>query len=263
MTIRILLADDQALIRGGFAALIGSAADMQVVGEAADGASALDLARSLAPDVVLMDIRMPGMDGISATQMITSDPELRDVKVLVLTTFEADDHVLAALRAGASGFLGKGVEPRDLLEGIRVVAAGDALLSPRATRGLIDRYLAQPTLGTPEAVDPALDVLTERERGGGSGRPRVVQRRHRQAAVHVAADGQDPRQPVDDQARGSGPSPAGRHRLPERADACWRGPTTGAVAPRACDWTTTRRGLPRDSGITPHHEEQTCWKSGN
>lgn len=164
MTIKILLADDQALIRGGFAALIGSAADMDVVGQAADGAQALELARALTPDVVLMDIRMPGMDGISATQLITSDPELHEVKVLVLTTFEADDHVLAALRAGASGFLGKGVEPQDLLDGIRVVAAGDALLSPRATRGLIDRYLAQPTLGTPEAADPALDVLTERER---------------------------------------------------------------------------------------------------
>jgi len=113
---------------------------------------------------VLMDIRMPGTDGISATQLITDDPGLIDVKVLILTTFEADDHVLAALRAGASGFLGKGVEPSELLDGIRVVAAGDALLSPRATRGLIDRYLAQPSNGVVDAVDPSLDVLTERER---------------------------------------------------------------------------------------------------
>lgn len=164
MTIRVLLADDQALIRGGFAALIRSADDMLVVGEAVDGADALRQARDLRPDVVLMDIRMPGTDGISATQLITDDPGLSDVKVLILTTFEADDHVLAALRAGASGFLGKGVEPSELLAGIRVVAAGDALLSPRATRGLIDRYLAQPSNGAVDAVDPSLDVLTERER---------------------------------------------------------------------------------------------------
>ena len=164
MTIRVLVADDQALIRGGFAALIRSADDMTVVGEAIDGADALRQARQERPDVVLMDIRMPGTDGISATQLITSDPELADVKVLILTTFEADEHVLAALRAGASGFLGKGVEPPELLDAIRVVAQGDALLSPRATRGLIDRYLAQPSDGVPDSVDSSLDVLTERER---------------------------------------------------------------------------------------------------
>ena len=162
MSIRVLLADDQALIRGGFAALVGSADDMTVVGEAADGEQALAQARALRPDVVLMDIRMPGTDGISATQLITSDPELVDVKVLVLTTFEADDHVLAALRAGASGFLGKGVEPVELLDAIRVVARGEALLSPRATKGLIERLLAQPVDG--DLVDASLDVLTERER---------------------------------------------------------------------------------------------------
>jgi DNA-binding NarL/FixJ family response regulator len=162
MSIRVLLADDQALIRGGFAALVGSADDMVVVGEAADGEQALEQARALRPDVVLMDVRMPGTDGISATSLITSDPDLADVKVLVLTTFEADDHVLAALRAGASGFLGKGVEPVELLDAIRVVARGDALLSPRATKGLIERLLAQPVDGAP--VDGALDVLTERER---------------------------------------------------------------------------------------------------
>jgi len=164
MTIRVLVADDQALIRGGFAALVRSADDMTVVGEAIDGSDALRQARQERPDVVLMDIRMPGTDGISATQLITSDPELADVKVLILTTFEADEHVLAALRAGASGFLGKGVEPPELLDAIRVVAKGDALLSPRATRGLIDRYLAQPSDGVPDSVDSSLDVLTERER---------------------------------------------------------------------------------------------------
>ena len=162
MTIRVLLADDQALIRGGFAALVGSADDMTVVGEAADGEQALEQARALKPDVVLMDVRMPGTDGISATSLITADPELVDVKVLVLTTFEADDHVLAALRAGASGFLGKGVEPVELLDAIRVVARGEALLSPRATKGLIERLLVQPVDG--DVVDASLDVLTERER---------------------------------------------------------------------------------------------------
>ena len=162
MTIRVLLADDQALIRGGFAALVGSADDMEVVGEAADGEQALEQARTLKPYVVLMDVRMPGTDGISATSLITSDPDLADVKVLVLTTFEADDHVLAALRAGASGFLGKGVEPVELLDAIRVVARGEALLSPRATKGLIERLLAQPVDG--DHADASLDVLTERER---------------------------------------------------------------------------------------------------
>jgi DNA-binding NarL/FixJ family response regulator len=164
VTIRVLLADDQALIRAGFAALVGSAGDMDVVGEAVDGEDALRKAGELRPDVVLMDIRMPGTDGISATQLITGDPSLVDVKVLVLTTFEADDHVLAALRAGASGFLGKGVEPTELLDAIRVVADGDALLSPRATRGLIERFLAQPVDGVHDLVDSSFDVLTERER---------------------------------------------------------------------------------------------------
>ncbi len=164
MTIRVLLADDQALIRGGFAALVRSAPDMEVVGEAGDGEQALELARETQPDVVLMDVRMPGTDGISATTLITDDPALADVRVLVLTTFEDDDLVLAALRAGASGFLGKGVEPVELLDAIRVVAAGEALLSPKATKGLIGRLLAQPTDGPRELVGDELDVLTERER---------------------------------------------------------------------------------------------------
>jgi len=116
------------------------------------------------PDVVLMDIRMPGTDGLSATQLITSDPDLGDVRILVLTTFEADEYVLAALRAGASGFLGKGVEPEELLDAIRVVAGGEALLSPAATKSLIGRFLAQPQDGAPALVSPELDVLTDRER---------------------------------------------------------------------------------------------------
>ena len=163
MTIRVLLADDQALIRAGFAALVRSAEDMEVVGEAIDGADAVRQARALRPDVTLMDIRMPGLDGLAATRQITSIPDLVDAKVIVLTTFEADEFVFGALRAGASGFLGKTVEPEDLLDAIRVVAAGEALLSPRATKGLIARFLAQPA-DTPVQDAGTLEVLTERER---------------------------------------------------------------------------------------------------
>jgi DNA-binding NarL/FixJ family response regulator len=164
MTVRVLVADDQVLIRSGFAALIGSAEDLEVVGEAGDGAVAVRQASALRPDVVLMDIRMPGMDGLTASRQITETPGLSDVRVIVLTTFEADEYVLEALRSGASGFLGKSVEPEELLDAIRVVARGDALLSPRATRSLIARFLAQPSQGTPSLPDTTLDVLTDRER---------------------------------------------------------------------------------------------------
>jgi DNA-binding NarL/FixJ family response regulator len=164
VTVRVLLADDQVLIRSGFAALIGSADDLAVVGEAGDGAEVVRLATVLRPDVVLMDIRMPGMDGLTAARQITDSPELGEVRVIVLTTFEADEYVFEALRSGASGFLGKSVEPDELLDAIRVVAGGEALLSPRATRSLIARFLADPRAGAPTADDPTLDVLTERER---------------------------------------------------------------------------------------------------
>ncbi len=164
MTIRVLLADDQALIRAGFAALVSSADGMEVVSEALDGDDAVRQVRELLPDVVLMDIRMPGMDGISASEQITRDPDLSQVKVIVLTTFEQDDYVLAALRAGASGFLGKGVEPTELIEAVRIVAGGESLLSPKATSALIARLLSQPQAGDPSAVSSELDVLTPRER---------------------------------------------------------------------------------------------------
>lgn len=164
MTVRVLLADDQALIRGGFAALIDSADDLAVAGEAIDGADAVRQTRALRPDVVLMDVRMPGLDGVAACAQITGDPTLAQVKVLVLTTFEQDDYILAALQAGASGFLGKGASPTQLLDAIRVIARGESLLSPRATRVVIERALAPAAAAPGVGPGPDLSVLTERER---------------------------------------------------------------------------------------------------
>ncbi|MFI0545218.1 DNA-binding NarL/FixJ family response regulator [Streptomyces canus] len=164
MTIRVLLADDQALLRATFRILIDSCEDMEVVAEAADGAAAVDLARVHRPDVILMDIRMPGTDGLAATSVICADPELSDTRVLILTTFEIDEYVAQALRSGASGFLGKDVTAESLLDGIRTVAAGDSLLSPGATRTLITRFLAAPGLGTRLAATDDLSGLTARER---------------------------------------------------------------------------------------------------
>lgn len=146
--VRVVLADDQALIRTGFAALVGTAPDLEVVAQAEDGLQAVALAREHRPDVVVMDVRMPRLDGLGATREISADPELSGVHVLVLTTFETDAHVAEAVRAGAAGFLGKDVDPADLLDAIRTVAAGDALLSPTATRSLIRRYLAAPDTDT-------------------------------------------------------------------------------------------------------------------
>ncbi|KUO07496.1 response regulator [Streptomyces sp. DSM 15324] len=163
MTIRVLLADDQALLRGTFRLLIDAQQDLEVVGEASDGREAVRLARSERADVVVMDIRMPEVDGIEATRLIAEDEDLAGVRVLVLTTFEEDHLVIEALRAGASGFLGKGVEPAQLLDAVRLVAADEALLSPAATKGLIARALSQPAPG--DLVDPGrLASLTPRER---------------------------------------------------------------------------------------------------
>ncbi|MEU5276194.1 response regulator transcription factor [Streptomyces asoensis] len=163
MTIRVLLADDQALLRATFRILIESVEDMTVVAEAADGREAVELAGAHRPDVVIMDIRMPDVDGVAATTAICARPELSGTRVLVLTTFEDDRNVARALRAGASGFLGKGVSPEVLLSGIRTVAAGDALLSPGATRALITRFLAVPDTDDP-VLPEVLKVLTDRER---------------------------------------------------------------------------------------------------
>ncbi|GHI99903.1 DNA-binding response regulator [Streptomyces olivaceus] len=164
MTIRVLLADDQALLRATFRILIDSDPGMTVVAEAADGREATDLALVHVPDVVLMDLRMPDTDGLTATAGICSLPNLAATRVLVLTTFENDQNVARALRAGASGFLGKDVGPDVLLTGIRTVAAGESLLSPAATRTLITRFLATPDAEAPLAPSERLTTLTERER---------------------------------------------------------------------------------------------------
>ncbi len=162
MSVRVLVADDQALVRAGFAALIDAEPGLEVCGEAGDGEEAVAQARAVRPDVVLMDVRMPRLDGLEATARITADPALAHTRVVVLTTFEHDEYVLGALRAGASGFLLKDLEPRDLLQAVRVVADGEALLAPRVTRRLIEAFAASAAREPRPA--PALDELTTRER---------------------------------------------------------------------------------------------------
>ncbi|MFD7154125.1 response regulator [Kribbella sp. NPDC059898] len=162
--IRVLLVDDQALVRAGFRGLLDSAADLEVVGEAANGGEAVASTRALLPDVVLMDLRMPEVDGVTATRRITEDPRLSAVRVLVLTTFTDEDDVFAALRAGASGFLVKDAEPEELLQAVRTVAAGEALLSPRVTRSVIARFTTTDTGPAQRRTPPELELLTQRER---------------------------------------------------------------------------------------------------
>jgi DNA-binding NarL/FixJ family response regulator len=159
--IRVVLADDQALVRAGFQALLDAENDLEVAGEAADGAEAVRLVKRERPEVVLMDIRMPVMDGLEATRRIVADGGLAEVKVVILTTFEIDEYVFEALRSGASGFLVKDTEPADLVQAVRTVAAGDALLSPSVTRRLIGEYAAKSK--QPPGAE-ALDELTDRER---------------------------------------------------------------------------------------------------
>jgi DNA-binding NarL/FixJ family response regulator len=186
MTISVVIADDQALVRGGFAVMVGAASDMKVVGEAADGAEAVALVREHHPDAVLMDIRMPLLDGIEATRAITGDPGTAGTRVLMLTTFDLDDYVYRALRAGASGFLLKDTAPEELLAAIRVLAAGDALLAPSITRRLIREFAHRPEARAPAAL---LDSLSVRERevlaevAGGLSNAEIGERLHISAAT--------------------------------------------------------------------------------
>jgi DNA-binding NarL/FixJ family response regulator len=159
--IRVLVADDQSAVRGGFSALVDAQAHMQVVAQAQDGREAVDLARQTSPDVVLMDIRMPRLDGLQATKIICADAALAHTRVLVLTTFDIDEYVYEALRAGASGFLLKDARPHDLLHAIEVIAAGDAMIAPKVTRRLLAEFAARKD---PTQIPPGLLDLTERER---------------------------------------------------------------------------------------------------
>ena len=223
----VVLVDDQGLVRAGFRALLDSEDDIEVVGQAADGQAGLELVRRLRPDIVLMDIRMPVLDGLAATARITSDADLADTRVVVLTTFELDEYVFGALRAGASGFLLKDVEPTDLLTAVRVVAGGEALLAPRLTRRLIEAFVAGGGAGAlgagpaGEAQRAAAAAVGRahppRARGADARRAGTVQRRDRRAAGRLAADRQDPRRAAVRQARGARPRAAGGDRLRVRA----------------------------------------------
>ena len=217
--ITVLLADDQALVRAGFRALLNAEPDIRVVAEAADGLEAVRLAQQTQPDVVLMDIRMPGVDGLEATRRIAADPALGGTKVVILTTFELDEYVFEALRTGASGFLVKDTEPVELLRGVRAVAAGDALLSPSVTRRVIGRVRRRgrprPTGRPAGTARPAHRPGT---RGAGAGRRGTVERRDRGPAGDQSGHREDPREPDDDQARRTGPCPAGGLRVRGGAD---------------------------------------------
>ena len=211
---RVVIADDQALVRGGFRVLVDTAADMEVVGEAGDGAEAVALAREHHPDVVLMDVRMPGQDGIEATRQIKEDEDTAEVKVLILTTFDLDEYVYAALRAGASGFLLKDTSPEKLLDAVRVVASGEALLAPTVTRRLIAAFAARVE---PARIAAPLPSTPHRPRARGPARVAgVVQPRDRRAIAYERRHRQDPRQPAPDEARRARPRAARRRRLRDR-----------------------------------------------
>ena len=164
MTIRVVVADDQVLVRSGFTMLLAGEADIEVVGEASNGVEAVALAASAHPDVMLMDVRMPVMDGLEATRRISSDPSMASTRVVILTTFDLDEYVHEALRAGASGFLLKDTLPVELLNAVRVVADGDALIAPRITRRLIEEFARRPEPSAASAASAVLDQLTDRER---------------------------------------------------------------------------------------------------
>ena len=215
MTIRVLVVDDQALLRTAFSSLIDAEDDLEVVGEAAEGRQAVELAASLAPDVVVMDVRMPVMDGIEATRQITADRAATAPRVLILTTFDLDEYVFEALRAGASGFALKSRPLEELLSAIRTVAAGEALLAPSVTRRLIAHFAEGSRV--PRRTPRGLDELTEREREVLSLVAGAFQRRARRDAAREPPDGQDAREQDPDQAWCPRPHPAGRPRLRIRA----------------------------------------------
>ena len=214
--ISVLVADDHSLVRAGFRSILGDEDDIDVVGEARDGAQAVEAAVSQRPDVVLMDIRMPGMDGLEATRRITADPRLRGTKVIVLTTFDLDEYVFGALKAGASAFLLKGVEPQALIDAVRTVAGGDALLEPSVTRRLIEAYVK----GQAAPAPGRLPAARHAHRQGGADPPAhrrgLDKQRDRGAPLHQPADLQVPRLADPGEAGGQGPHPAGRPRLRER-----------------------------------------------
>ena len=213
VTTGVLVVDDQALLRTAFSSLIDAEDDLEVVGEAADGRQAVELAASLAPDVVVMDVRMPVMDGIEATRQITSGPGPGGARVLILTTFDLDEYVFEALRAGASGFALKSRPLDELLNAIRIVAAGEALLAPSVTRRLIAHFAGQAENARQNAARPG-GAHRARARGAVAGRRGAVERRARPDAACEPPDGQDAREPDPDQARCPGPDPAGHPGLP-------------------------------------------------
>ena len=211
MTIKVAVVDDQEIVRAGFAALLGTQEDFRVVGTAADGAEAVDLCQTHRPHVVLMDVRMPVMDGIEATRRVTENGK-RAPRVIVLTTFDLDEHVYDALGAGASGFLLKDVTADTLFDAVRVVAAGDALLAPGVTRRLVAEFATAAS----DRADPARCALRShaaRDRGAATGRRGPLQRRDRRAARRERRDGQDPRQPDPREAGRSRSHASGRRRL--------------------------------------------------
>ncbi len=233
--IRVLVVDDQALVRAGFEALVDSADDLAVVGSATNGAEAVALAREHLPDVVLMDIRMPVMDGLEATATILGDPRTSDVRVLILTTFDLDEYVFAALRSGASGFLLKDTRPVDLLEGIRVVAGGEALLSPGVTRQLIEAYVRRPPDPLRTGTAPgAGGAHRTRARGARPGRTGTLEHRDRRPARGQPGHRQDTHRPVADEARRPGPCAARRGCLRERVGDRARAPVNARAPGR---WT--------------------------
>lgn len=193
MPIRVVIADDQPLLRSALVNLLDSETDIEVVAEADTGAAAVSAVSAALPDVVIMDIRMPDMDGITATSMIVDDPDTAATRVLILTTFEVEEYIVGALRAGASGFLAKDADPAEIVRAVRVVASGDALLSPAATPLVVARFLSQPE--RMDSQSDTLESLTDRERRADTGGARVEQRRNRRCVGAESIDSENACEP--------------------------------------------------------------------